>query len=66
MLEYYYLYCETCKERFQPLLATSPEELLYPDYEDFHGGTNNLESLRSFHERHRSHGLDAVRDQDAA
>ncbi len=65
-MAYFYLYCETCKERFDPLLATSPDEMLYPDYEDEHGGTNNLESLRSFHEKHRGHSLEAMEDRDAA
>lgn len=59
MSEYYQLLCEECKEEFKPLLATSPNELLYPDYEESEkeGGVLNTESLRRFHEHHRHHAL---------
>lgn len=65
---YFKLTCYTCKEAFEPLRATSPGELLSPDYEDEYSGagTNNLESLRSFHEKHRGHALEALEDRDAA
>ena len=66
-MDYYYLFCETCTERFQPLLSTSPDELLCPDWEDEHAGTNNLESLRRFHEKHHGHRLASAKEEpDAA
>jgi hypothetical protein len=56
---YYQLVCKTCDEIFKPMLATSPDELLYPDYEATaeEAGTMNADSLRSFHERHRECAL---------
>jgi hypothetical protein len=55
MSEYYQLVCKTDGEIFKPLLATSPDELLAPDYEltAEEAGVMNADSLRSFHKRHR-------------
>ncbi len=62
MTTYYQLRCSTCDELFKPLCATTPDELLHPDYDDpDSGGYYNLESLmeslRLFHDTHKGHAL---------
>jgi hypothetical protein len=63
MTEYFQLFCETHHETFRPLAATSPAELTAPDYETAaeEAGTNNMESLRRFHEEHRRCSLTTVK-----
>lgn len=53
-MSYYQLVCETHDEEFKPVLATSPEELLAPDYEDAaqESGRLNAERLEEFHQKH--------------
>jgi hypothetical protein len=62
--EYFYLRCPTCSENLKCLLATTREELLYPDWDDKEAereaGPSNFESLRCFHDKHRAHFLEAV------
>lgn len=64
MTTYYQLHCATCDELFKPLVATSPEELLHPDYDNPDSGGYNLEllmeSLQTFHEAHGGHALEAI------
>lgn len=69
-MTYYQLRCADCEELFKPLVATSSEELLYPDFSALleecpccgghhcPGGSNNFESLKRFHEAHRRHHLE--------
>ncbi len=59
MSEYFQLICETCNEPYLPVLTTSPDELLYPDYEETAktAGTHGSESLHQFHEVHGDHKL---------
>ena len=63
---YYQLRCATCDELHKPLCATTPTELLAPDYEDSTGGGSPynmeglLEGLRMFHKRHAGHALETV------
>lgn len=59
------LRCATCDELHKPLCATTPDELLHPDYDDAgdYDGWNMeglMEGLRAFHERHQGHALEAV------
>jgi len=63
-MTYYMLRCQTCKEDFRRLLATSEDELLYPDYEEVAetAGSHNAESLEAFHDQHHGHVLRAVED----
>jgi hypothetical protein len=48
-----------CGEVFKPLVATGPGELSAPvDFEnDTTAGTTNLESLKTFQDKHRNHHL---------
>jgi hypothetical protein len=59
---YYKLRCETCSVDFAPVLATSREELLSPDYDECREsvGFMNTEGLERFHSAHAGHALEAV------
>lgn len=65
MTTYYILQCETCKEKFLPILATTQNELLYPEYEEVQEqvGTRNADALQDFHDRHRGHTLTVILDR---
>ena len=58
-MAYYKLICQTCKETFPSVVATSREELLVPDYERAaeQSGPLNSERLRDFHNSHGAHSL---------
>jgi len=59
---YYQLRCKTCNELFSPLVATSANELLFPDYEEAEqqAGPANADRLRAFHKAHHGHEFEAV------
>jgi hypothetical protein len=61
-VKYYVLRCVTCDETFPPLVATDPDELLCPEYDEI---TPMLaERLSDFHNRHAGHQLRAVDNVD--
>ena len=53
---YFTLFCETCGVEFKPLVATSADELLYPELSEGDDGPN-FEALLRFHEEHGQHVL---------
>ena len=57
-MEYHQIYCNTCQDTFKPLVATSPSELLHPDYDECErvAGVCNAESLQAFHHIHQGPG----------
>ena len=64
-MTYYSLKCATCDERFMPLLATNPGELLAeldPEDEEVTAtaGAVNIESLNRFKARHHGPGHELV------
>jgi hypothetical protein len=63
-MTYYMLKCQTCKIAFRPLLASSPDELLFPDYDEVRDtcGNMNADNLERFHDEHEGHRLKAVID----
>lgn len=56
------LRCNTCGETFMPLVATTPNELLRPDYDRCkeQAGESNADRLEAFHGEHRGHELEEV------
>jgi hypothetical protein len=57
---YYQLACETCGEIFRPLVATSTEELLMPDWDDLKKNVGDgilASNFREFWSEHATHGL---------
>ena len=61
-MAYYYLRCETCKEDFKPMVATSREELTVPDYEVVEAqiGITVRDRFEDFHRKHMGHELAAL------
>jgi hypothetical protein len=61
-MSWFELRCNTCGETLMPLVATLPNELLQPDYEQCkeQTGESNCECLEEFHRRHRGHDVKEV------
>jgi hypothetical protein len=62
---HYYLHCESCSVDFKALVATSEEELLYPDWDDLKESVGDgllAERFREYWDEHHSHvGLSCIR-----
>jgi hypothetical protein len=58
---FFKLRCLTCEVDFLPVVATSADELLRPDWNDMEGVNEILvDHLRAFHSQHARCSLDAV------
>jgi hypothetical protein len=62
MTTYYQLKCETCNAVFQPLVATSEDELLRPDWDEIRDliGRTIADLMEIFYNSHSMHGLICV------
>jgi hypothetical protein len=62
MRYFFQLRCIGCRELFQPVVATSADELLMPDFDDAENDMGAILAghFRSFWEKHVGHGLEAI------
>lgn len=57
---YYELHCPKCDQTFLPIVATSEDEMLAPDYERMEEQgfrPRHIEELQLFYRQHSLHGL---------
>jgi hypothetical protein len=61
-MKYFQLCCCRCNMRFAPLVATSTDELLNPDFGEVATSVSRLvsEAFETFYLEHQGHGLEAV------